>query len=318
MIGDGDIVPLTADDDGLHVPATDDPWWTETCWFGFFVPERRLMGYFYPWFRPNLGVQAGGVVIWDESSWLPWTSRYHDYQWHLRAPAGVDLRNGVLGGGLSVHCTEALRGFDLAYRNDDVDLDLHFAGIMDPHVVSRGEYPFTVATHLDQPGRVTGRLRLEGEEIPVDCFAMRDRSWGPRSDLKGTRVGYAYGTSDEETSFLAFSRHRRREDVLTTGYLLQEGVAAKVTEGTQTVERDDLGRPARVVIDGIDALGRPLEVEGWARNHLGLTAYPGMFTWCSLFEWEHGGRTAWGENQDVWDPARFRRFVHNRGLGTGS
>ena len=46
---------LTTHDDTLH-PRTDDPWWTETVWFAWMVPERNLLGYFYPVFRPNLGV----------------------------------------------------------------------------------------------------------------------------------------------------------------------------------------------------------------------------------------------------------------------
>src|SRR5687768_17401786 len=35
-------------DDGFHPPTSDDPSWTETCWFTFTVPERRLSGQLYP------------------------------------------------------------------------------------------------------------------------------------------------------------------------------------------------------------------------------------------------------------------------------
>ena len=43
-------------DDEFHPPTSDDPYWTETCWFTFTVPERRLSGQLYPFFQPNQGV----------------------------------------------------------------------------------------------------------------------------------------------------------------------------------------------------------------------------------------------------------------------
>ena len=41
MIGDQGV-RLTPDDDDFHRPTTDDPMWSETTWFSFCVPERRL------------------------------------------------------------------------------------------------------------------------------------------------------------------------------------------------------------------------------------------------------------------------------------
>ena len=50
-------------DDELHAPTTDDPAWSETCWFTFTVPERKLSGQFYPYFLANLGVVGGRRVL---------------------------------------------------------------------------------------------------------------------------------------------------------------------------------------------------------------------------------------------------------------
>src|SRR6267142_6534282 len=71
---------LTPEDDTFH-PRNDDPWWTETVWFAWFVPDRKLVGYFYPIFRPNLGVQAGGVIVYDSEAYLPWEIAILDYDW---------------------------------------------------------------------------------------------------------------------------------------------------------------------------------------------------------------------------------------------
>ena len=63
---------LVPEDDRFHPPETDDPWWTETVWFAWNVPERNLLGYFYPAFRANIGVQFGGVLVVDDTATLPW------------------------------------------------------------------------------------------------------------------------------------------------------------------------------------------------------------------------------------------------------
>ncbi len=56
-------------DDQFHPPTSDDPYWTETCWFTLNVPERRLSGQLYPFFRPNQGVLASGAYCWDHTEW---------------------------------------------------------------------------------------------------------------------------------------------------------------------------------------------------------------------------------------------------------
>lgn len=47
----------------FHPPTSEDPWWTETCWFTFTVPERRLSGQLYPFCRPDQRVDAGGAYF---------------------------------------------------------------------------------------------------------------------------------------------------------------------------------------------------------------------------------------------------------------
>ncbi|HET6950612.1 MAG TPA: hypothetical protein VFI47_09565 [Acidimicrobiales bacterium] len=42
----GAIPELTPDDDRFH-PASDHWWKTETAWFSFSIPERRIGGWFY-------------------------------------------------------------------------------------------------------------------------------------------------------------------------------------------------------------------------------------------------------------------------------
>ena len=102
---------LTTDDDNFH-PPTDDPWWTETVWFAWMVPERKLLGYFYPVFRPNVGVQFGGVLVVDDSAELPWEIPIFEFGWHAQIPVGLDLRDAQLDNGMRIKAIEPARVFE--------------------------------------------------------------------------------------------------------------------------------------------------------------------------------------------------------------
>src|SRR5262249_44963190 len=73
-------------DDEFHPPTSDDPYWTETCWFTFTVPERRLSGQLYPFFRPNQRVCAGAAYLWDDKGNQAWNVIYGKNFWHLPLP----------------------------------------------------------------------------------------------------------------------------------------------------------------------------------------------------------------------------------------
>jgi hypothetical protein len=58
-------------DDSFHPPTNDDAFWSETAWFAFSVPERKLAGWTYPFFRPNQGICSAAVFLWDDTGELP-------------------------------------------------------------------------------------------------------------------------------------------------------------------------------------------------------------------------------------------------------
>ena len=93
-------------DDEFHPPTSDDPYWTETCWFTFTVPERRLSGQLYPFFRPNQGVTAGGAYFWDERGDQISNCVYAKNFWHLPIPA-QPLSDISLPNGIRYRCLEA-------------------------------------------------------------------------------------------------------------------------------------------------------------------------------------------------------------------
>jgi hypothetical protein len=289
---------VTPADDRFHL-AENDPQWSETAWYAFHVPRRRLAGSVYPLFRPRLGACSLGVFVWDERAHEPWRAPYARCLWHLPMPAAdlTDLRVG----GLHLTCLEPLTRYRVRYEDADLlALDLEYRGLLPPHGFGIGGG----RGHLDQPCHVQGRIRLRGEEIPVDCLDMRDRSWHVRDDLRSTRASYSYAVASATEAFLAAGFCAGEEFRLVAGYLLRDGVVSALASGTRRVtERDDpSGYPRRVAIELVDALGRRLETEGRCVSRLANQATPGLFAWLSLTEWRLGAAAVTGGDQDIWSP----------------
>jgi hypothetical protein len=300
-------------DDRFHPPPHDDPYWTETCWFTFAVPSLRLSGQLYPFFRPNQQVAAGGAYFWDASGDSVSTCRYAKNFWHLPLRPEDDLSDLTLPNGIRYRCLEPLSKYHLRYLDPDdgeVEVDLTFEAICEPNRLAE--------SHLDQPGRYTGTLRIGEEQIAVDSYGMRDRSWGSRSQFGVTlhpsapysHGGYSYATASPEEAFHTITAEIGGEGVSIHGFLLRDGTWSKLVEGRREVlERAD-GSPLRVAIRGRDALGRTLEAEGRMLNRLGVHLNPNLWTWNCLTEWHwDGGCTGFGEDHDNWSAAAFRRFV---------
>jgi hypothetical protein len=153
--------------------------------------------------------------------------------------------------------------------------------------------------HLDQFGRVTGSLVLHGEEIPVDCVAIRDRTWTVRHERwkHGGGYGYTTGAASAGDAFLAVGTTDG-----VSGFLLQDGTPAALVEGSRRVERaPEHGYVARVRIEATDAEGRTLEAEGAPVSRMAMPI-PGVHgvAWTSLIGWTLNGMPAWGEDQEPW------------------
>ena len=105
---------LVPSDDQFHPPETDDPWWTETVWFSWSVPERNLLGYFYPAFRANLGIQFGGLLVVDDTAVVPWELPVYNWSWHEPLTSPPDLLDAHdLPEGMFLQCHE----FGRVYRS---------------------------------------------------------------------------------------------------------------------------------------------------------------------------------------------------------
>jgi hypothetical protein len=306
---------VTPADDDFHRPPTDDPWWNETAWFSFMVPERALYCYVYPWVRPNLGLHGGGVMVWDDRGRYPWEAVHWNYQWHHPYPELGDLRDVVFPTGVRIQCQESMQRYRVAYDHPDCSLDVVFDAIVPPHALGGADDTTgTFAGHIDQQGRVTGRLVLAGESFTVDCYGVRDRSWGRRVPTPGMHIGYDIATGPA-SGFMVFSSPDAPGQPIVDGFghLWLDGQQAPMASGSRTIERDGVW-PQRVVIAGHDRLGRRLDAVGTPMNWMLFQNLPSMVNLVSLVRWDFTGpdgrpQQCWGELEDVWDVDLYRRFV---------
>ena len=307
-------------DDEFHPPTSADPFWTETCWFTFTVPERRLSGQLYPFFRPNQGVVSAAAYFWDDTGHTTADILHARHFWHLPIP-DQPLSDIRLANGIHYRCLEPLSRYELSYRDPDADgaddeavhAELTFTAIAPPNYL--GE------SHLDQPGRFEGTIRLAGEELTVDAFGFRDRSWGERSQfgrgIHGTPArcgGYSYATASERHAFHAITLDFGTGSLAIHGYVLRDGVWSKVSSGSRRVlaRHEHTAYPTAVAVDLVDELGRALHAEGRCINGLGLFLNPNLYSVNCLTEWTFDGVTAFGEDHDNWSATGIREFLRDR------
>jgi hypothetical protein len=295
-----------ASDDRLHTP-TDSFYDNETFWYSFFVPERRLGGWLYAGVRQHPGITHGGLWIWDDSGYLPSSCRFYEGFSHLKAPAtkGPDF---AFPTGMGIEVLEPLMAYRLTYDDRDrVRADLRFDAVEPPVALRSGTPPYPKAHHFDQVGHVVGTVDLDGERIDVDCYAIRDRSWGPRTERGYQRVGYTWAGS-AELSFLTFSAPSGHDDRIHSGYLRRDGELYRISEGERRVVRGAEGKPRAFEIDAVDEGGRTLAARATALSHF-LLPHATSATMCTALLWEVAGREITGEDQDVWPIKDWRRLV---------
>jgi hypothetical protein len=296
IVGVEPHLSVDAADDDFHRPTTDDPTWIETAWFPFWLPELGASGSARVWFRPNEGVQGGAVHAWrGEGRTLGhdgWTEPFGGFG---------DLRDLRLANGFHLECLEPLRTYRVRHASEHLDLDLTFTALMEPNPVDPAESPGMFLGHLEQPGHVTGVVRLRDATHAIDCGSVRDRSWGPRTMRDGLRIANAHGTAVDGRAFFTYvNPDAAGTDHITSGYWSDGVQAARLVRGLRTIERDgDFAR--HVTIEAEDALGRRLVARGTCRNRQAVDAGHGLYAVLHLVEWEIDGVGAvWGENHDIW------------------
>jgi hypothetical protein len=286
---------------------SDSPYWNESVWFSISKPEEKIHGFVQYYFRPNMGMLNGGPVLWDPSGNFQWNCLYYNWS-HLQAlPPGVEKFNMTARNSLSVKVLVPLTRYAISYDKDGVKLDLIWEAIGPVHELKTGDsgQQKTAKFHIEQPGRMKGRVTIDGRVIEIDCFSMRDTSFGPREYESLASGGYFWGIA-ANSSFHAIAMGEGDEQRVIGGYIYKDGELASLASGTRKVVEFGKYGPKRVVFEATDKAGRSMKATGVLEDGLIFTGYTDHTVVWSLIRWEWDGAEHWGDNQEFAPLTRFR------------
>ncbi len=301
---------LTPEDDDWHTPETSARYEHETVWFWFFSPEHRMGGWVYHYARPNLGLCGGTVMVFDDSAWIPIEVPYYVNYYNMPFDPAWDLRDMRFPNGTSIETVEPLKHYRIGYRDRGIiELALEWKECLPPWVSTYGTGK---PRHIDHVGHVTGSLRLHGEDVPIDCYAMRDRTWQhvrPEAWKDGTGgIPYFNACAGPRLAW-----HGTAPD----GYLVIDGVRRQLVESKYHRVRDpEHGFMREIHVEGTDRARRRFEAHGRSVARI-AQHIPGVHgvVWVHLVEYELNGTRCWGKDQDAWPVHNWSAFYRRRILG---
>jgi hypothetical protein len=330
---------VSPEDERLH-SRNADPWWNESSFTTFRVPERKLFGILYHYMRPNQNTVMAGPWFVDPSGDEMSTCLYNGFDWHMSLPDGADMFDFTLENSYSVQTltpqmsyrhTYSAPGcqFDLTYHADRPPVAMQSAG--ERVNVGMRDFVQDVAAkhtgHYEQTGVMEGVLEIEGERIVLtDAAVIKDRTWGPRRILIGQRKprgSYTFARADRDNSFQAFAMSAEpwerdplvgAADPVAHGFYVKDGVLGHLVSGTRTVlERHRDGRPVRECIDAVDEHGRRLYATGEVVSLLKWhSPYGGVMTYWCYENWTFDGHDdAPGELQDWMMGRQFTSWIRS-------
>ena len=314
------LTPAIADH--FNMDYTDDPYWSESSWFSWAIPEKEINGFFYNHFRPNMNCLLAGPAMWDTSAknisgQNVWNFRFFDWQLMRTLPAGrygidYDKYDFETDWSMSIRILKPLQQYQLDYDRNGFRLDLVFTAVSEPNVIGRvtgTEKAYKL--HFEQPGRIQGFVELDGERLDVDCFSIRDGSHGPRFLEKVISGGYTWSTANEKNGFHALAKDydNSRDTTVVGGYIFRDGIISSVVNGTRRVVEREGPRPQKLEITLEDELGRELRAIGTARVPAEFMLFPDRGQWWTQFSWDYDGFTnALGEDQEYYGIHDFRNW----------
>jgi hypothetical protein len=289
---------------------SDNPYWNESVWFSISHPATRLHGFLHYYFRPNMGMLNGGPVLWDPSGTFTWNCLYYNWSHLQAAPANAQKFDMTARNSLAVKVLEPLTRYSIRYDKDGLQLDLIWEAIGPVHELKTGDagQERTAKFHIEQPGRLRGTLRLDGRDVAIDCFSMRDTSYGPREYESLATGGYFWGIA-ANSAFHAIAIGEGSDQRVIGGFMWRDGTLASLAKGTRTIAEFGTYGPRRVEFHATDTIGRTLHATGRLDEGLIFTGYTDHTVVWSLLEWDWNGETHWGDNQEFCSAVRFRKIA---------
>jgi hypothetical protein len=292
---------------------------TETQYYGFFVPEKNIHCFTWIWFHPNLNTLTAGTMAWKGVKKHNLGCELIDYRNHM---SGDVFRGGFtsykLDSGLEVEWTKP--GREVRLRYGDAARSNHF-DIVQTAVAEPVSWP--TSKHFEQVMHCTGELSLRGEKHKVDCFSVRDRSFGeyrveqpmgipPNSWITGVfDAGLSFcvvGMDDPGLGPIWADKFSvPRDSCLRFGWIMVDGKKKIVREARTKTDYDmDNLLPTKIRMILTDEDGTVYEIAGEVGASTPFTAWLNSRVVICLVHWKYGRKTGVGEIQS----AQFTDFVH--------
>ncbi len=337
--------PFALEDDQYH-NLSDDLHETETNWWSLNVPERGMGAWIHAAYFPNRQSVRARVFVWDPRGAEPNRLAYYFNSGEVPMPPNPDLRDITFpNGGYSLKMLKPAMDYHVVHHDPEQDFEIEFEhrSVHPPHRFTPGEAPAMHNPHFDQLGHIVGRMKLFGETIPIDCYSVRDRTWGPRGahhsisqkpeyvrrefrvaqpggpkwrqverERGRGRIQYIFGHTGAETGFLSFVRPQDGDAAgwspMNMGWLLKDGRFTRLDKSKSRMRnfRDPkTGWSAHMQVYLEDREGRSMEAEGFAISHISENGSGSN----ALMRWEYEGKIGWGEDQDGWRGDHFTKML---------
>lgn len=318
----------TAADDFLHPEANarvEGDSVSETQYFGFNIPDKRIYGLLYLWHHPKLGVVLGGAWVVQGLVRHNLQSQVFDFVTYENDRClAQDLHDVRLSNGYHTNVVQPLKRHRVRYDDDrrGNHIDVEFDALMPPALTKGG-------LHFEQGMRAAGTLTLAGEEHRVDCYNVRDRSWGavrpehiqPFAPFAWMNCVFgddlifactALDTPDTDPEWEG-ALPRPVEGSLINGWVWRDGELVAITSVTRKRTRRDFDSllPISAELAFVDAHGREYNLSAQILAGGNWRTWQNFDAAYCLARWEFDGRVSHGDFQEVQGADYIRRFMNH-------
>jgi hypothetical protein len=312
---------ITAKDIDFHHKPGVSHEWAETNFFGFYIPEERLLGSIYTVARAGVGACVSEVIVYKGLSTDRMNVVHFDVSEHLPMPASyLDYR---LPNGMHVRAVNAPRDYRIDYTGrNGTELHIDYLGLMDPFDIHDAAQNTRAAAtesaqsegsgfgegykgHFDQTAHVKGELKLGGRTYKIDCVDTMDHSWGPRPEYGMRTLCWMhahFGKSLAVHMILHFKPDQpfEKQYELAHGYVLREGKVHPIVKARVRPDRVGLQGVA-MEVDVTDASGQAVSMRGGAIAGGAWPCYLCLHIYNTLHQrTTSDGRVGYGVAQDAW------------------
>lgn len=313
------------DDEYYHGTGAPCDSLTETWFWNFHVPEAGINCFAYCWVHPTLQVVTAGLMIYQGIKGSHLACELFDIRDYMALSVVGDGRDIQLPNGMRVQAITPLEhirfSFDDARRQTSFALDLRAVGV--PIMRANNK-------HFEQVMHVTGDLVLRGVAHKVDCYAVRDRSWGePRPENHNPAPPYTWvtGTFGEDFAFNIGSHDDPAHEpewlglmpaparIFNDGWVVVKGEQRRIRHASKITRRTpDRFAPLSHDYRFEDDTGAQYHITGTLIAQTDWGGWSNITCHLGLVKWDWAGATGYGESQEVqWNDYVWMMDQHRGG-----